>query len=59
MRVTKKGGQFVVEDEPIVLTGEPARKVRAALEERDRTGNTDEQKRFLAECERVYRGAKR
>ena len=59
MRVTKKAGQFVVEDEPIVLDGEPARKVRAAIEERDRIGNTPEQKQFLEKCERAYRNAKR
>ena len=41
--------------EPFVLEGEAARHVRQEMERLDREGNSDERKRFLAECERIYR----
>jgi hypothetical protein len=60
MRVTKNsGGGFVVEDEPMCLEGAAAKQVRVQMEKRDQTGNDETQKRFLAECEQIFRSAKR
>jgi hypothetical protein len=60
MRVTKKsGGAFVVEDEPMCLKGSAAKQVRVEMEKRDLSGNNEAQKRFLAECEQIFRSAKR
>lgn len=52
MRVTKKDGQFVVDDEPMHLTGKAAKEFFAALE---RGASTPEHAQFLAECEAEYR----
>lgn len=51
MRVTKKDGKFVVDDEPMRLTGKAAQQFRADLEQADR-GSVH--KNFLAECQREY-----
>lgn len=60
MRVRKNiFGKYIVEDEPIRLKGEEAREFVAAMSARDVRGNTEEQTRFLNECEQIYRNAKR
>lgn len=52
MRVTKNSkGEFIVDDEPMRLTGKAAKQVIDALE---RGATSEQHKRFLAECEREY-----
>jgi hypothetical protein len=55
MRVKKTDkGEFVVEDEPLCLEGEAADKFLADMAKRERTKDSDERRRFLAECDRAY-----
>ena len=55
MRVTKnKDGQFVVENEPMRLEGEAAEKFLENMRRREETPETEERKKFLDECRRVY-----
>lgn len=60
MRITKNSqGQFVIEDEPLRLEGEAAEQFLSEMKRRDESGNDPERKRFLEECERIYRSTKR
>jgi len=60
MRVTKNTkGQFVIEDEPMRVEGKAARTLLAEMRTSDGTADDAERKRFLAECEQIYRTAKR
>ncbi len=60
MRVAKNSdGTFYVDDEPLLLDGAAAEEVRAQMAERERSGNDEERKRFLAECEQIFRSTKR
>jgi hypothetical protein len=58
MRVTKdQNGQFAVQDDPTELTGEAASKFLEAMSERDRVGNSQDDKQFLERCREVYRAS--
>jgi len=54
MRVTKKAGQFVVEDGPMRVEGAAAQTFLAQMRQRDATGNDPARKQFLEECARIY-----
>lgn len=56
MRVTKKDGQFVVDDEPMRLTGKAARSFVAALNGGE---SSPEHKKFLAECREEQQASKK
>ena len=58
MRVTKKDGTFVVEDEPMRLEGKAARELLTQMQKRDAAPDLTRAK-FIAECESVYKNAKR
>jgi hypothetical protein len=59
MRVAKKSGQFVVVDEPMRVEGKAATNLLAEIRRSDESGPDAKHQRFLAECERVYKTAKR
>jgi hypothetical protein len=53
MRVTKTtSGSFVVDDEPMRLTGKAAKEFVSAMKS---GASTPERSKFLAECEQEYR----
>jgi hypothetical protein len=54
MRVTKRDGKFVVDDEPMRLTGRAAKEFVAALQSGKSTAEHD---RFLAECQEAFRAS--
>jgi hypothetical protein len=51
MRVTKKDGQFVVDDEPMRLSGKAAKEFIKAM---DRGATSPAHDKFLAECRSEY-----
>jgi hypothetical protein len=54
MRIVKnEAGEFEIIDEPLVITGEAADRLR---EEMDKP-LTPEKRAFLEECERIYRNS--
>jgi hypothetical protein len=55
MRVTKKKGQFVVDDEPMRLSGRAAKEFVAQL---TRGESSPEHARFLAECRAEFEASR-
>lgn len=55
MRVTKKGGRYVVEDQPLRLKGEAAEKFLSSMNDRDARASDPQRARFLEECAATYR----